>query len=343
MGLQERAAAWWLRRKADRAREGKEGPVLKSLLAALDGYKRVIVIVAFLGNAVLELATGHSYAHLLNLLFGALGWGDLAGTGLSAATVAAAAAVVWAILDGIAKARAARAAPNQVNPGRFVGLALLAALLVPPAEAEMRMSALAGGQVSLQPVEVDSAAALTPLVQLAVEADTADSATAPRLVVLADLTALPGEQLDLQDPATFRALELSVGLAQPLGGSLRFRLYAEAGFATRLPGDTQPTNRTARWASVGLRFSGDRAWLHVGVGPDQRPGASAPADPAVQAPARAYQAAVTVRGALRLGDVGPGSISLLGSAVLGLDLSRRWPSLDGGRTDVVRLGVALGI
>lgn len=353
MGLQERVAAWWLRRKADSARKGKEGVVVQKLLAVLDGYKRVIVILAFVGNAVLELATGHSYAHVLNLLFGALGWGDLAGAGVSAASVAAAATVMWAVVDGIAKAGATRAAQGQVDVRRFTGpAAVLLVLLAQPAGAEMRLSALAGGLASLQPAPADSGAAVTPLVQLAVEADTAPSAHAPKLVVLADLTALPGDQLDLQDPATFRALELSVGLAQPLGTSLLFRLYAEAGFATRLAGDTQPRDRTARWASAGLRFAGEHAWLQVGVGPDQRLGV-APPEPTQPSPLTSamtaashdgYQVAVTVRGSVDITSLGDhGRVALVGSAVLGLDLSRRWSGLNGGRNDVVRLGVAVGL
>ena len=319
---------------------------MQQLLQFLDGYKRVIVIVAFIGNAGLEQATGHGYGHMLTVLFAALGWGDLAGAGVTTASVAAAGTVLWAVIDGIKKAQKAQAA-KALAP-----LVLLALLLAPGAQAEMHMSAIAGGLASLQPSPAESSAAVTPLVQLAVEADTAKSAHAPKLVVLADLTALPGEQLDLQDPATYRALELSVGLAQPLGDSLRFRLYAEAGFASRLPGDTQPRDRTARWASLGLRFAGEHAWLQVGLGPDQRLGVRPEVLPAPDvspgpqlAPARnGYQAAITVRGSVDITSLGErGRVALVGSAVLGLDLSRRWASLDGGRGDVVRLGVAVGL
>jgi len=57
-----------------------------------------------------------------------------------------------------------------------------------------------------------------------------------------------------------------------------------------------------------------------------------------------YQVSVQVRGALDITSLGQrGRVALVGSAVLGLDLSRRWATLDGGRNDVVRIGVGLGL
>jgi len=139
--------------------------VLKSVLAALDGYKRVIVIILFVGNALLELATGHSYAQPLRLLFAALGWGDLSDTGVSVASVAAAATVAWTVVDGISKARAARAAQGDLPVKRFLPpvLVLALALTAGHADAEMRLTALAGGLVSLEGApNVDAPADASP-------------------------------------------------------------------------------------------------------------------------------------------------------------------------------------
>lgn len=228
--------------------------------------------------------------------------------------------------------------------GKFRGawglaLAVLVALLAAaPAWAgggagngETTLSVLTGGIVAMGG---DAAAAVSPAVMIEVETPFADTPRAPRLVVTAELSALPGEALDVEDPGTWRSLEFRVGASQPLARALRFHLFAAAGFATRLPGTPEPRDKTARWGSVGLRFAGARGVIELGAGGDQRLDGR-------------WQAAVTISGRVKLWEAtaGPlegGQLALVGSAVLGLDLSGRYARLDGGPRDVVRVGLVVG-
>lgn len=187
----------------------------------------------------------------------------------------------------------------------------------------MRLTVLAGSIASLSA----DASGVAPLARVAVDAPLAGSARAPSLHVVADLTALPGEQISLQDPQTYRALEFSVALSQPLHPALRFGLWAEAGFASRLPGDTQPRDRAPRWGSMGLRFaSSARAHLTVGIGGDQR--LSGVWVPAVQ-----------IAGKVALATVKGVRVCLIGSAVLGLDVTGAYGP---ATRDLVRVGITVG-
>ncbi len=61
-----------------------------------------------------------------------------------------------------------------------------------------------------------------------------------------------------------------------------------------------------------------------------------------------WQPAVTITGQVALweatsGAIKGGKIALVGSAILGLDLSNTYPGYTGGRRDVVRVGIAVGI
>jgi hypothetical protein len=202
----------------------------------------------------------------------------------------------------------------------------------------LELHVLGGGIVSLSS---EAQAAVSPLARLDVEAPIPIGSRPdwwPRLHVVADFTALPGESVQLAAPETFKALEFGVGVSQRLfgGGGQEVRAYASAGFATRLPDDPTPRDKTVRYASAGLRFAAlDRsAHLQLGLGGDQRLDGS-------------WQAAVVVDGAVTLyrareGTLKGARVALVGSAILGLDLSTYSSGLSGGRRDVVRVGVAIG-
>lgn len=209
-----------------------------------------------------------------------------------------------------------------------------------PAARKARMHGMAGGVVSLAS-DVD--AKVEPWAWINVDVPTADSPRAPSMLVEAALSALPGESLDTADPATFRSLEFKLALEQPIAQALHFKLYGEVGFATRLPSDPTPRERTARWAAGGVRYAGDLGYLAVGIGGDQRL-------------TGAFRPAVTIAGAVKLlqlkedvldaaGNViakksrGP-QMSLVGNAILGID-SPAYGSRPA--RDVVRVGVAVGI
>lgn len=228
---------------------------------------------------------------------------------------------------------------------RVVGGLLLALLFAAPAFAQAppdvpapvsapgpRVTILAGGLASLGG---DTGSAVTPLARVAVELPLAQAALSPRLHVTADLSALPGETVTLEDPATFRAIEFSLAVSQRLHRKVNFGLYAEAGFASRLPADPAPRVRAARWLCGGLRFGAfGRGWLEVGLGVDQRHTAGE------------YQPAVVVAGAVTLyeregGFLAGAAMQLIGSAVLGADFVG-WPGYSSGRGDVVRVGIGVG-
>jgi hypothetical protein len=144
-------------------------------------------------------------------------------------------------------------------------------------------------------------------------------------VVAFDLGALPGESLELTNPATYRSIAVRGGLTQPLSSRLKFSLYASAGFATRLPGDTEPRDRTVRWASFGIRFVGARGLLEVGGGPDERLGGG-------------YMPTGHVRAALNLGEYAKVRAYFIGEALLALRLGYSPTE----RSDLVLVGFGVG-
>jgi hypothetical protein len=198
---------------------------------------------------------------------------------------------------------------------------------VAAAEEPVHVSVLAGGGVSMGS---EAEAALTPMVRVEVGVPVASWRKAPRLHVQVDLSALPGEALSLEDPTTFRALEARLALCQPLAESLYLDLCAEAGFASRLPGDPEPRDRAVRWGAGLVRFGRfGRGWLTVGLGADQRLDG-------------AYRPAAVIAGAVKLyeakqGPLAGGTLQLVGEAVLGLDVYGASP-----RRDVIRIGMAVG-
>ena len=214
--------------------------------------------------------------------------------------------------------------------GWLLAVGLLFATVTARAE-DIVVHGMAGGVVSLAS---DAGTGVEPLAWINVDAPVADSDYSPHLLTSVVLSALPGDSLDISSPATFKAVEFSVGLAQPISNLVHFDLYGEVGFATRLPGSPTPRDSTARWASGGIRFRSERGYLSLGVGADQRL-------------TGAYRPAATIRGAVKLWQATDATkmpkgvmMMLVGDAILGLDA----PTYGQPHTrDVVRCGVAIGI
>lgn len=195
-----------------------------------------------------------------------------------------------------------------------------------PAPPSIRVRALAGGLTALA---TDTKTSVEPLASLQVEAPLSTSFRGPKLSVQLDLTALPGEAIDMADPSTFNALELGVAIVQPLPRPLLFSVYAEGGFASRLATSEEPVTRLPSWWSFGFVFAtkdGDHA-LKIGAGPDERLSGE-------------WAATVHVSGRAKIQQVGSVSVYVVGSALRALDLAAygyRTPARDS-----IRLGVALG-
>lgn len=207
-------------------------------------------------------------------------------------------------------------------------LALLLALALPlHAQEPVKLSMNAG---ALAVLSSSTTAGATPTLRLGVDAplDHRNS-----LMVQADLSGLPGSPVpDTGDVESFKSIEMSVGLShdfEAFSGSP----YIEGGFATRLPGDSAPRVRAARWAAAGVIFQADTAgYLKVGLGVDQRlPGA------------KRYQAAITLSGSVRLWNAEDkdgketARLSLVVSSILGIGGSAQ------SAGDLVRVGVVVGV
>ena len=197
----------------------------------------------------------------------------------------------------------------------------------PTPEPNLRVSILAGGLASISA----DASGVAPMARIRTEARLTKSAAGPSLHVVADLTALPGESVALEDPQTFKALEFSAGISQPLPGPLLFALYAEGGFASRLPADTAPRDRSAKWAALGFLFqTKDRAHrLALGIGRDQRLSGQ-------------WVTAVTASGHVKLREERGISVYLVGSAVLSME-TELVGNLRPVARDSIRIGVAVGL
>lgn len=155
-------------------------------------------------------------------------------------------------------------------------LALLATMILAAAIAGaqdgVRVSAIASTEVTLSG---DVAASVRPAADLEVEGPLPLGAHSIALVsTRVRIFGLPGDAVDLADPKTFRAAEVSLRLAKRVGGitvgaqEIWTSLAWEWGFAT-IPGtDPAPALRYPRHYALGLRFEerreGARLDLKVG-------------------------------------------------------------------------------
>jgi hypothetical protein len=165
--------------------------------------------------------------------------------------------------------------------------------------------------------------------------------------VIGNLSALPGDEIDRdggigETLKAFKSIEFSVGISKRVSEwlvignqELASSVFAEAGFATRLDGDTVPRDKAPRWAAIGLRFDERKtgAYLKTAGALDQRLDGT-------------YQLALNVSGYVRAYEFKSGTagaeVGLLLRAILGIDASKRNPELTGGRRDVVTVSSVVG-
>jgi hypothetical protein len=184
--------------------------------------------------------------------------------------------------------------------------------------AQMTLVMNAGGISSLGTQDSYS---INPTATIEVEAKLADVEYAPKLSVLANLSALPGKSINIQDVATFKSIEFEAGLEQSIP-NIYPRLYVGFGFATRLPGDTKPRVNAAKSFTFGVLFTTNdkTSYLYVGGGPDQRLNSYG-----------YYEAAAHIEGKVKLTSFNNAKLSLIGNAILGTSSS------------LVRIGIVVGI
>lgn len=113
-GLGKWAAERLARKQLKDAREGRKGEDVKNLLAFVDGYKRVILLAAFLVVAWLKAAGVGDYAPAVEVLMRMLDWSPEA-LPVPAALIASTVAGAFAIVDGVKKALAERRLKDAIT------------------------------------------------------------------------------------------------------------------------------------------------------------------------------------------------------------------------------------
>lgn len=192
-----------------------------------------------------------------------------------------------------------------------------------PRPEDVELSALAGGVVSLA---TEAEVGVSPLMALEVATPLSSWEMTPRLRVRLKLTDLPGETVVLQDPRSYRAVEASMTICQPIDDSIYIDLCLEAGFASRLPTDPGPLNKAARWGAGLARFGRTgRGWLTVGLARDQRLDGL-------------YRWTAVVAGAVKMAEAFGVEAQVVGDAILGIETGP-----NASRRDLVRVGLAVGV
>lgn len=140
-------------------------------------------------------------------------------------------------------------------------------IAAPVAASPLELYLGAGGQIL---ASTNSETAVDPFVSIDVRTKLADTTYSPRLKIYAELGALPTETISFDSPDSIRSVEAVLRISQPLSEILYFRPYVEVGFSTKLPGETEVLNRTARFWSTGFEIGDAFNALSVGFGTDQR-------------------------------------------------------------------------
>lgn len=204
-----------------------------------------------------------------------------------------------------------------------------------PPDTDIHVSILSGAMVG---IATESDSTVEPFVHIGAKVPLSADPQAPRLHASIDLTNSPGEAVALEDPWTWKAVEVAIGVSAYPVAKLNVGLWAEGGFSSKLPGDAadpQPRYKAARWAYGGVIFDKFKnGSLKLGIGGDQRLDGT-------------YQAAVTLKGWISLYQAEKGflkgsMVALVGDAVLGINLSNYYPGLNGGLHDVIRVGLTAG-
>lgn len=113
----------------ERGRRGKEGPVLKSVLKALDGYKRVIVLATYLVEGFCHAMGWGDHTQYIGWVIHLLSWDGL---GIDIGEALQNGGAVWAIWDGLVKRwREDREKRRKVLAARLGKSVVLLLLLLP--------------------------------------------------------------------------------------------------------------------------------------------------------------------------------------------------------------------
>lgn len=163
---------------------------------------------------------------------------------------------------------------------RAIAILVLSAAAAPGfAQDGVRVSAIASAEVTLSG---DVEASLRPAADLEVEGPLPLGARSIALVATrVRIFGLPGSTVDLTDPKTFRAAEVSLRLSRKVGGitvgdqEVWTSLAGEWGFATISGSDPSPALRYPRHYALGLRFEERRggARLDLKLGRHESAGA----------------------------------------------------------------------
>lgn len=125
--------------------------------------------------------------------------------------------------------------------------------------APVSVTASAGGLVTLTG---EAGTAITPSAWIEVDGPiVVGSLALARVNARLGLTTAPGESIDVANPETFKAAEAALGVARIVGRReadgqvVTTAVVAEAGFASRLPGEPGPRERLIRHAGVGVQLA----------------------------------------------------------------------------------------
>jgi hypothetical protein len=91
------------KRELEAAREGKRGKGVQAVLKALDGYKRIVMVLVFSIASIIGIFTGDDYKTQIDLLFSLVGW-DRADAAVNATVVGSFILAGWSVIDGLRKA-----------------------------------------------------------------------------------------------------------------------------------------------------------------------------------------------------------------------------------------------
>ena len=197
-----------------------------------------------------------------------------------------------------------------------------------PSPRPMRLS-VSGGTVANLSAD---ASGVVPFSRISVDAPISTSAMGPRLRVEFDLTGLSGESVATGDPQSYRAIEFAASLRQPLPRPLLASIYVETGFASRLPGDPAPRDKAPRWVAGGLGLENDSgtAGFDVGIAGDQRLSGR-------------YVLAAHAKGHVKVYETKGVSVSIVGSAILGISFRTPATPTASPPRDSIRAGISLGV
>lgn len=196
---------------------------------------------------------------------------------------------------------------------------------------EVEVEGLIGAQVGLAGGADNT---YEPFARLRVEVPITSALNAPALLVNVDLGGLPGEAVNIEEPQSWKTLEVGIAGRWYPFESVNVALWGEIGFATRRAGEFVPRKSAPRWAYGGVILDRFKVGsLALGLGTDQRIDGE-------------YIPAATIKGWVRLWQAMKGAlkgvvISFVGEAVLALRFAD-YGAPDLPLSDSLRAGLATG-